>query len=125
MDVRDRELRIYPLYPNSTPFVKFAGFRIDRDADRDGGDFIGYFKDVKIIYDKAVLDIDRDIDDETLWNIIRDRETAKKNFEMENFGQSAIMRYLEYEKQAHEAFDPIYGTSVQERYGFTPTPTDQ
>ena len=123
-DVRNRELRLYPLYPNSTPFVKFAGLRVDRDADREGGDFIGYFKDVKIIYDKAVLDTDRDINDEELWNIIRDRETAKKNFEMERFGNAQIMRYLEYEKQAHEAYDPIYGSSVEERYGFTPTPAN-
>ena len=122
MDVRNRELRLYPIYPSSTPFLKFAGFRIDRDADAEGGDFIGYFKDVKIIYDKAVLDTDRDIDDETLWSIIRDRETAKKIFEMERFGHQQILQYLEYEKQAKEAFDPLYGNTIQERYGFTPTP---
>ncbi|MDR0312459.1 MAG: flagellar filament outer layer protein FlaA [Treponema sp.] len=124
MDVRNRELRIYPLYPTSTPFVKFGGFRIDRDADAVGGDFIGYFKDVKIIYDKAVLDTDRDIDDETLWNIIRDRETQKKIFEMERFGQNQVLQYLEAQKQAQEVYDPLYGTTVQERFGFTPTPTN-
>ncbi|MCL2832082.1 MAG: flagellar filament outer layer protein FlaA [Treponema sp.] len=125
MEVRNRELRLYPLYPQSTPFVKFAGFRIDRDADKDGGDFIAYFKDVKIIYDKAVLDQDRDIDDEALWNIIRDRETAKKIWEMERFGQAQILRYLEDEKKAQEVWDPLYGTTIQERYGFTPTPANQ
>ena len=124
MDIRNRELRIYPLYPTSMPFIKFGGLRIDRDADADGGDFIGYFKDVKLIYDKAVLDTDRDIEDESLWNIIRDRETAKKLWEMERFGQKQILRYLEAEKQAAEAFDPLYGNNVQERYGFTPTPTN-
>jgi len=124
MDVRNRELRIYPLYPLSTPFVKFAGFRIDSDADKDGGDFISYFKDVKIIYDKAVLDVDRDIDDEALWNIIRDRETAKKIWEMERFGQYQILQYLEEQKRAQEVWDPLYGTTVQERFGFTPTPTN-
>ena len=122
-DVRDRELRLYPLYPNSMPFVRFAGFRIDRDADAVGGDFIGYFKDVKLIYDKAVLDVDRDIDDEALWNIIRDRETGRRIREMERFGQLQIQRHLDYERQAREAFDPLFGTNVQERYGFTPTPT--
>jgi hypothetical protein len=124
MDVRNRELRIYPLYPTSTPFVKFGGFRIDRDADALGGDFIGYFKDVKIIYDKAVLTEDRDIDDEALWNIIRDRETQKKIFEMERFGQNQVLQYLEGQKQVQEVYDPLYGTTVQERYGFTPTPAN-
>jgi hypothetical protein len=112
MDVRNRELRIYPIYPTSTPFVKFAGFRLDRDADQEGGDFVAYFKDVKLIYDKAVLDTDRDIDDEGLWGIIRDRETAKKVFEMERFGHNQILRYLEAQKQATEG-------------AFTPTPANE
>jgi hypothetical protein len=108
-DVRKRELRLIPLYPTATPFVKFNGLRIERDAAKEGGDFVGYFKDVKIIYDKAVLDPDRDIDDESLWNIIKDRETAKKVWEMQRFGHNQIIRYLEGEKQAPEN-------------SFTPTP---
>ncbi|MDR1930345.1 MAG: flagellar filament outer layer protein FlaA [Treponema sp.] len=100
--VRNRELRQYPLYPTTTPFVKFGGFLIKRDADRIGGDFIAYFRDVKIIYDKAVLDTDRDINDEGLWHIITDRETAKKKWEMSRFGQSQILNYLERQKQATE-----------------------
>jgi hypothetical protein len=105
--VRNRELRIFPLYPEATPFVKFGGFLIQRDGAKEGGDFIGYFRDVKIIYDKAVLDTERDIDDEALWGIIRDRETAKKTFEMEQFGHNQVLRYLESQKQATEnSFTP-------------------
>jgi hypothetical protein len=101
--VRNRELRLYPLYPTSTPFVKFGGFLIKRDADKAGGDFITYFRDVKIIYDKAVLDTDRDIDDESLWKIIQTREEAKKRFEMSRFGQNQILHYLDLQKQASES----------------------
>jgi hypothetical protein len=101
-DVRNRELRIYPIYPTSTPFIKFAGFRIDRDADKEGGDFVTYFKDVNVVYDKAVLYTDRDIDDEELWGIIRTREEAKKSWEMERFGQNQILHYLDAQKQATE-----------------------
>jgi hypothetical protein len=101
--VRNRELRLYPLYPTSTPYVKFGGFLIKRDGDKAGGDFVTYFRDVKIIYDKAVLDTDRDIDDEGLWHIIQDRETAKKKWEMSRFGQMQILRYLEQQKQATES----------------------
>jgi hypothetical protein len=104
MDVRDRELRLYPIYPTSTPFIKFAGFRIDRDADRDGGDFVAYFRDVNVVYDKAVLDTDRDIEDENLWNIIRDRETARKQWEMDRFGHNQILRYLDAQRQAPESY---------------------
>jgi hypothetical protein len=101
-EVRNRDLRLYPLYPTSTPFVKFGGFLVQRDAAQEGGDFIGYFRDVKLIYDLAVLDTDRDIEDEALWNIIRDRETEKKRFEMERFGHNQVLRYLESEKQAKD-----------------------
>jgi hypothetical protein len=101
-EVRNRDIRLYPLYPTSTPFVKFGGFLVQRDAAKEGGDFITYFKDVKIIYDLAVLDTDKDIDDESLWHIIQDRETARKVWEMERFGQTQVLRYLESQKQAIE-----------------------
>ena len=101
-EVRNRDIRLYPLYPASTPFVKFGGFLVQRDAAKEGGDFITYFKDVRLIYDLAVLDTERDIDDETLWNIIYDRETARKVWEMERFGQTQVLRYLETRKQASE-----------------------
>ena len=53
-DVRNRELRVYPLYPKTSPFVKFGGFVISRDAAHEGGDFVAYLKDVKVLYDKAI-----------------------------------------------------------------------
>jgi hypothetical protein len=111
-EVRNRELRIYPLYPFSTPFIKFGGFVLSRDADHVGGDFIAYFKDVKIIYDRAVANPERDIDDEAVWNIIYDRETQKKTFEMQRFGENQVLRYLEEQKRASED-------------AFTPTPVNE
>ncbi|MCL2243022.1 MAG: flagellar filament outer layer protein FlaA [Treponema sp.] len=101
-EVRNRDLRLYPMYPASTPFIKFGGFMIQRDASKQGGDFITYFKDVRIIYDKAVLDTERDIEDEALWEIILTRETARKVWEMERFGQNQVLRYLESQKKATE-----------------------
>jgi hypothetical protein len=102
MEARNRDLRLMPLYPFSTPFVKFGGFLIQRDASQIGGDFVAYFKDVSLIYDKAVLDTDRDIDDEAVWGIIQTREEARKVWEMERFGQAQILRYLEEQRQATE-----------------------
>ncbi|MDR2575733.1 MAG: flagellar filament outer layer protein FlaA [Treponema sp.] len=110
-EVRNRDLRLYPLYPDSMPFIKFAGFEVKRDASQIGGDFITSFKDVKVIYDKAVLDTDRDIDDEALWQIINARETARKLWQMERFGQMQLIRSLDFRKQATEST-------------FTPTPTN-
>jgi len=101
-EVRNRDLRIVPLYPFNTPFVKFGGFLIQRDAANIGGDFVTYFKDVALIYDLAVLDNDRDINDEAVWNIIQTREEARKSWEMERFGQNQVLRYLEQARQATE-----------------------
>jgi hypothetical protein len=101
-EIRSRDLRIIPLYPYNTPYAKFGGFLIQRDAARDGGDFVTYFKDVAIIYDLAALDMDRDINDESIWNIIQTREEARKVWEMERFGQTQVLRYLEQSKLATE-----------------------
>ena len=116
-EVRNRDLRLYPLYPWTTPFIKFGGFRLDRDADAIGGDFISYFKEVKVIYDKAVLDAERDIDDEGIWNIIWQRESEKRLLEMEKFGQAQLLRFLDYQRQSREEWEPLdynYGFSWEE-----------
>ncbi len=102
-EVRTREIRIYPIYPRGLPFVKFAGFQITRDASHVGDDFIGYFKDVKIIYDKAELTSERDIADEDLWGIVTKKEAARQNFEMSRFGNKQVNRYLEKAKMATES----------------------
>jgi hypothetical protein len=98
-DVRNRELRVFPLYPKTTPLVKFDGFVITRDAAHDGGDFVAYVKDVKILYDKAVLEPVQDIDDETLWGIVGKKETERKSIESKRFGAQQVLRYLEKTKQ--------------------------
>jgi hypothetical protein len=101
-EIRNREIRVYPIYPRGLPFVKFEGFQITRDAAHIGGTFIGYFKDVKVIYDKAILQSDRDIADEDLWGIIGKKESARQNAEMLKFGNKQVNRYLERAKLAAE-----------------------
>lgn len=101
-EVRAREVRLVPIYPTATPYIQFAGLQITRDAADEGGNFVGYFKDVKVIYDKAVLTSERDIADEDVWGIISERETAKQNLEMTKFGLKQVNRFLESEKQATE-----------------------
>jgi hypothetical protein len=99
-EVRNRDLRLRPIYPDSTPFVKFAGFEIHRDASNAGGDFIVYFQDVSMIYDQAVLDTERDIDNEAIWGIIQQREAERTGNEMERLAQHQILRLQERQKQA-------------------------
>ncbi len=97
-EVRNRELRIFPLYPRSAPMRKLVGIRIYRDGAHEGGDFIGYFKDLSIIYDKALLTLERDIDDEGTWGILQKREEARRNAEIRRLGHLQVLRYLESKK---------------------------
>jgi hypothetical protein len=101
-EVRTREIRVYPIYPRGLPFVKFEGFQITRDAAHVGDDFIGYFKDVKIIYDKAELTTERDIADEDLWGIVTKKEAARQKLQMSRFGNKQVTRYIERAKMATE-----------------------
>jgi hypothetical protein len=102
-DVRKRALEEHPLYPNTDrPFVKFVGFWITKDAMNVGGDFISYFGDVRLIYDKAVIEKDSDIDEEAEWSIIKTREAQKQTAEMVRTGAKQILQAAEKEKIAAE-----------------------
>jgi hypothetical protein len=101
-DIRARTMRLYPLYPLHSSYIKFVGFLVKRDAASAGGDFIAYFKDVEVVYDKAVLDANPDIDDEATWRIRHAREDEKARRESENFGLDQVLRYIEERKQATE-----------------------
>lgn len=97
-DVRDRELNTFPLYPESAPLLKLDSFKIYKDAAMTGGDFVGYIKDVSLVYDKAVLSLERDIDDELTWGILQDRESSRRNAELQRLGELQVQRFLERKK---------------------------
>jgi hypothetical protein len=103
-DVTNRQLRQDPLYPQTMPFIKFAGFRIIKTAAQPGGDFITYFKDVKVIYDEAVLAGESDIDDESVWNIISDREANNNKGNMHQLSDQLYQQSLDKKRQATETF---------------------
>ncbi|MDR1324816.1 MAG: flagellar filament outer layer protein FlaA [Treponema sp.] len=110
--VRNRELSLYPIYPQSQTFIRFGGFIVQKDAASPGGDYIGYFKEVRVVYDQAVLETDtpRDIDDETIWNIIEDRESTQNRTDMLQFGNNSVQQYLDNSRQAPENYPYAYPT---------------
>ncbi len=97
-DVRNRELRKYPLYPKAAPFYKLEGIVIYKDASQEGGDFVTYIRDLSMSYDKAVMSLESDIDDEALWGILGDREETRRTAEFERLGARQVLRYLERQK---------------------------
>jgi hypothetical protein len=102
-DVRDRELRIYPLYPNLQPMRKLVGFRVYRDGAAQGGDFVTYIKDVTIVYDEARLQLVEDIDHDALWLILTEREEDRRRAELSRLGNQQVLRFIEGKLQADEA----------------------
>ena len=97
-EVRHRELRRFPLYPHETPNRKLKGFVIYRDAAQPGGDVITYIKDVTMTYDLAVIPHEIDIDNEALWGILDERESARRTAEWARLGEIQILRALEQQK---------------------------
>ncbi|MFP4268650.1 MAG: flagellar filament outer layer protein FlaA [Spirochaetaceae bacterium] len=100
-EVRNRELRQYPLYPRTTPLRKLKGFLIYKDAAQEGGDIITYIKDVKLTYDLATMPDTGDIDNEQLWGILEEREQSRRDAEWQKLGQMQVLRALE-ERKLHQ-----------------------
>jgi hypothetical protein len=104
-EVRDREIRSYPLYPRSEPMRKLVGLIFYKDAAQQGGDFIAYVKDITITYDKALLETSRDINEEEVWGILGEREEARRTYEFSKLGNLQVLRYLEGKKMHQEPED--------------------
>jgi hypothetical protein len=104
-EVRNREVKKYPLYPKSEPFRKLTGIIVYRDAMQEGGDIIVYVKDIKLTYDKAILEPVRDINHEAIWGILKDRLEARRQAELRRVGNKQVERYLEGLKMHKETSD--------------------
>jgi hypothetical protein len=101
-EVRNREVRKYPLYPNAEPFLKLVGLIFYRDSMQQGGDIVSYVKDIRITYDKALLETQRDINDEAIWGILTARYEARKAAELKRLGNLQVLRTLEKQKMHKE-----------------------
>ncbi len=101
-DVRDRELRTYPLYPQLQPMMKLVGFRIYRDGSHVGGDFITYIRDVSLVYDEARLELEEVIPHDDLWGILDQREEERRRAELRRLGNQQVLRFIERQLQATE-----------------------
>lgn len=98
-EVKYRELNTAPIYPITSNSLIFKGLLIKKSANFAGGDFISYFKNVDVTFDKAIRDdVESDIDDEQVWGILANREEARRNNELRTLGNDQILEYLEEKK---------------------------
>lgn len=87
-DPRKKEINIKPTYPQTNSEIRFDGFEIHSQI---GGVIAFAFGDIDIIYDKAFLNEEPDIDFEKLFgaNAVKTKkerlDTAKKILEKETF----------------------------------------
>ncbi len=100
-DVKQRDLIRKPLYPETMPSIKFDSFTVYRHASQIGGDFVLYIKDVQLVYDLAILETERDINDEEIWGILQVRRDAKRAAEVRRLGLLQLLRYKEQIKMQH------------------------
>ncbi len=89
-----RTLTRLPLYPMSMPYKKFDSFVIYKPIEEPGGDFVVYFKEVGVKFDRAILREEYDIDDEKWWHILSDRKIKHKKMELKK-----VMEVLELRRQ--------------------------
>jgi len=100
-DVKQRDLRKTPLYPETMPSIKFDSLRIYRHGSQIGGDFVTYVKDVQMVYDLAILETERDINDEAAWGILKARRDRKRAAEIRRLGIMQVLRKQESVKMQH------------------------
>jgi len=100
-DVKQRDLRKSPLYPETMPSIKLDSFMVHRHGSQIGGDFVTYVKDVQIVYDLAVLEVERDINDEAVWGILKARKDRKRATEIRRLGILQLLRMQEKIKMQH------------------------
>jgi hypothetical protein len=93
--------------------VKLVGLRFYRDAGHVGSDFITYIKDITLYYDKAVLELESDIDHDQVWGILSERERARREAEAKRLGDTLVQRYLEKNKM-DETYEPGAAPTTEE-----------
>ncbi|PKL11780.1 MAG: hypothetical protein CVV50_05235 [Spirochaetae bacterium HGW-Spirochaetae-6] len=76
-----REIMRLPLYPRSVPYKKLDSFVVYRHGDQWGGDFVIYVANVNVTYDLAILEEERDVDDEAVWKIVAEQTKMKQERE--------------------------------------------
>jgi len=103
-DVRDRVLQRIPLYPRSYPYVVFDSYIVYKPETEQGGDFIIYFKDIDMEFDRAIIREEMDIDDEAQWGILSKERLDKRIIELKRL--SDIQQLYEQAKAQQRANAP-------------------
>ena len=98
VNVKDRDLKKEPTYPMLNRSWKVVALRIVKDIQHEGGDFIGYIKQIDIEYDKDVIERNLDIDDDAYWNIVSDYNDFMSDYNFSRLGEQLTLEYIEKQR---------------------------
>ena len=97
-NIKDRDLKTTPTYPMLNRSWKVVALRIVKDIQHEGGDFIGYIKQIDIEYDKDVIENNLDIDDDAYWNIVSDYNDFMSDYNFSRLGEQMTLEYIEKQR---------------------------
>jgi len=100
-NVQDRVLQRLPLYPKSFPYISFDSLIVYKPEVERGGDFVVYYKDVEVEFDRAVIREEMDIDDEGIWGILQRERLDKRVHDLKTIGEKLYL--LQQERRRQEA----------------------
>ena len=98
VNVKNRDLKTEPTYPMLNRSWKLAALRIVKDIQHEGGDFIGYIKQIDVEYDKDVIQRNLDINDDAYWNIVSDYNTFMSDYNFTRLGEQLTLEYIEKQR---------------------------
>ncbi len=75
--IKDRILIRKPMYPKDLPYFRFRSLVVYRQMDQIGGDFIVYFRNIRMIFEEHTSKpLTADINDEKVWKIMQKKAQA-------------------------------------------------
>ncbi len=97
--IQDRVLQRLPLYPKSYPYITFDSYIIYKPEVENGGNFVIYFKDIEVEFDRAIIREELDIDDEGVWSILAKERLQKRMEDIKTIGEKIYLMQQEESKQ--------------------------
>ena len=97
--IQDRVLQRLPLYPKSYPFISFDSYIVYKPEVENGGNFVIYFKDIEVEFDRAIIREELDIDDEGIWSILSKERLQKRVSDLKNIGEKLYLMQQETTRQ--------------------------
>ncbi|MBN2652842.1 MAG: hypothetical protein JXR63_10710 [Spirochaetales bacterium] len=91
----NRDTEFGPVYPQPLPYIKLKSVRIKKQAMEPGGNFIGYIKEITVVYDEAIIQTDTSIEDEEVWFIRRDEGSGSTEYELRKLARERVKLFLE------------------------------